>query len=658
MYKSDMSRRRPGSNFTANFKSHMKKLLFIIIVAAMCSLSAVAYTERNLIASRVGRDQLKEMLVPDRKWVTLPQYSDRAAWDSLLGPRKELYIKRGEKALAHDWPRVKATDYIEFERSGNRKIMENPLDANNTAVADLLMAELAEGKGRFVDQLINGVYAAAEMTSWALSAHIPAIKPGRSLQAHDTPVIDLVAGDMGTLYSWVHYFMQPEFDKVNPEISRRLRHELKTRVLDPYLAYDRWWWDGSRVYNGRMLNNWSPWCLSNMLMTAMLMEDDPDRYADIAWYTILGVDKFLNYIKGDGACEEGPSYWGHAAGKTLDYIDMLSLATGGAIDMSDEKLIRDMGEYIARSYVGEGWVVNFADASARGGGDPWLVYRFGHAVDSDLLKDFAAMFYDGGKAPHNGRDIFRTFRALDIDGELAARKADFIRPESTWYPETEFCYLSTPGGIFFASKGGFNDESHNHNDAGTFSVWADNYPIIIDAGVGTYTRQTFSSERYSIWTMQSGWHNLPVINGYEQPHGRKFKASDLKAGKNSFELNIAGAYPEEAGVKEWRRRYEVKGREVKVSDRFDLADATTPNVVNFLTWGTIDITTPGKVAIDANGHKAELTYDPSQFEVAVTDRELPDPRLSNVWGPKITRISLTDRKPSRRGSYRYSVKAL
>lgn len=635
----------------------MKKLL-LLIVAALCSMSASAYTERNLISSRTSRDQLKEILVKDQKWVDLPAYSDREGWDALLGDKKDFYIKRGEKALNHDWPRVKATDYLEYERSGNRRIMEDPQNANNTAVADLLMAELAEGKGRFIDQLINGVYTAAEMTSWALSAHIPAIKPGRSIQPYDKPVIDLVAGDMGNLYSWVYYFMKPEFDKVNPEISRRLRHEIETRVLNPFLDYDSWWWDGSRVYNGRMLNNWSPWCLSNVLLTAMLMEEDPDRYADIAWYTVLGTDKFLNYIKGDGACEEGPSYWGHAAGKTLDYIDMLSLATDGNIDMSDDKLIRDMGEYIARSYVGDGWVVNFADASAKGGGDPWLIYRYGKAVDSDLLKSFASMLYNDGRTPNNGRDIFRTFRSLSIDPELAAYDKPYERPASTWYPETEFCYLSTPQGLFFASKGGFNDESHNHNDAGTFSVWADNYPILIDAGVGTYTRQTFSSERYNIWTMQSGWHNLPVINGYEQPHGRNFKASDVKAGKNHFELNIAGAYPEEAGINEWKRSYDIKGREVKVTDRFDLKDTQAPNVVNFLTWGVVDASKPGKVAIDANGHKAELTYDPAQFEIMVEDQELPDTRLSSVWGPKISRISLTDKKPSRKGSYKYSVKAL
>lgn len=633
-----------------------KPLLFLI--ALLCFLSARAYTERNILASRASRADLSEMLVPGRKWVTLPAYTDRAGWDALLGNDKAEYIRRGEALLDYEWPRVKATDYLEYERSGNRKIMETPLDANNVAMADLLMAELAEGKGRFIDQLINGVYAAAEMTSWALSAHIPAYNDHRAIQPYDKPVIDLVSGDMGTLYAWVYYYMKPEFDKVNPEISRRLHHELKTRVLDPYLAYDGWWWDGSRKYSGRMLNNWSPWCLSNVLMTAMLTEDDPERYADIVYNTMLGTDKFLNYIKEDGACEEGPSYWGHAAGKTLDYVDMIRMATGGKVDIGSEPIIRNMGEYIARSYVGDGWVVNFADASAKGGGDPFLVYRFGKTVDSPLLKDFAHYLYKEGKVPNNGRDIFRTLSSLAVAPELRAYNGEFERPAYTWYPETEFCYISTPRGLFFASKGGFNDESHNHNDAGTFSVWADNYPLLIDAGVGTYTRQTFSNERYTIWTMQSGWHNLPKINGHDQRYGRKYKASDAKAGKNSFSVNIAGAYTQEAGVRDWTRSYNVKDRTVNITDRFAIDNPTTPNEIHFLSWGNIDASKPGKVTIDSNGHKAELTYNPSQFTASVEEKDLPDPRLNKVWGPTIYRISLKAKGTPAKGTYKYTFKAL
>ena len=73
--------------------------------------------------------------------------------------------------------------------------MEKPFGANNGAIADLLMAELAEGKGRFVDQLINGVFNACEMTSWALAAHIIVQPSHRALPAYDYPVIDLTSGD-------------------------------------------------------------------------------------------------------------------------------------------------------------------------------------------------------------------------------------------------------------------------------------------------------------------------------------------------------------------------------------------------------------------------------------------------------------------------------
>lgn len=635
----------------------MKKIL-LIFAAVACCFNAQAYTNRNLITSKATREEIKEMLVTDQQWVTLPAYSDRAGWDALLGDMKDFYIKRGERALRHNWPRVKATDYLEYERSGNRRVMEDPIGANNNAVADLLLAELAEGKGRFIDQLINGVYAAAEMTSWALSAHNVVQPSHRSIQAYDFPVLDLVSCDMGNLYSWVYYFMHQEFDKIDPEISRRLRHEIKTRVLDPYLTVDTWWWDGSRKYNeGRMLNNWTPWCLSNILLTSMLMEEDPERYAETAYLTMEGVDKFLNYIKGDGACEEGPSYWEHAAGKTLDYIDMLKMATGGKIDMSDSQLIRDMGEYIARSYVGDGWVVNFADASARGGADPYLAYRYGKAMDSDILRSFASLM-NNGKKPENGRDMFRTLQSLSIAGELNSESKEIPRQAVTWYPETEFCYLTTPEGIFFASKGGYNDESHNHNDVGSFSLWADNFPIIIDAGVGTYTRQTFSSERYNIWSMQSGWHNLPVINGVEQRNGRRFKASDAKASKGHFEVNIANAYPPEAKVREWKRNYDLKKRELKITDNFTLEEAIAPNVINFLTWGDIDISIPGKIIISVKGHEAQLSYDPAEFVATVTEQPLPDSRLSNVWGSKISRISLTAKKTTTKGSYKYSVKVL
>ena len=114
-------------------------------------------------------------------------------------------------------------------------------------------------------------------------------------------------------------------------------------------------------------------------------------------------------------------------------------------------------------------------------------------------------------------------------------------PDVTWYPETEFCYMKNKNGMFVAAKGGFNNESHNHNDVGTFSLYVNTIPVILDAGVGTYTKQTFGKDRYTIWTMQSNYHNLPMINGIPQKYGQEYKATNTICNekKRIFSTRIA-----------------------------------------------------------------------------------------------------------------------
>lgn len=629
-------------------------LLFGIIA------SANAYVERNLLQKAADISELKSVLLMDRRWVPYPDYTDRSDWDQFLGDYKTDYIRRGEKKLNYEWKVVKATDYIEFERSGNRRIMEDPFGSNNGAIADLLMAELAEGKGRFIDQLINGVFHSCEMTSWALSAHLGAQRSKRSLPDYKEHVIDLTAGDLGSLLSWVYYFFYEEFDKVNPVISERLRHELQERILDTYMNEDRFWWMAFNYKPGTLVNNWNPWCNFNVLQCFLLLENDKEKLAKAVHRTMVSVDKFINYTHADGACEEGPSYWGHAAGKMYDYLQLLSDGTGGKVSLFDQPIIKNMGEYIARSYVGNGWVVNFADASAKGGGDAPIIFRYGKAVGSDVMMQYAAYLNSLSKKKglSSGRDIFRTLQSILYAKEMEQAKPVYESPAYTWYPETEFCYMSNKSGLFFAAKGGYNNESHNHNDAGTFSLYLNSTPVFIDAGVGTYTRQTFSNERYTIWTMQSNYHNLPLINGVAQAYGAKYKATDVSFNpkNNTFSADIATAYPAEAGVKKWVRSYTLSKGVLKIKEVFALNELKDFNLINFLTWGNVDIATEGVVNIEVNGEKVSLQYDKNIFTPSIDTITLDDPRLSNVWGKEIYRLSLTAKKKALSGSYVFTIK--
>ena len=640
-------------------KNHSLLRMWTICCMLLFTTAMFAYTERNLLQNSVTKEQLKEALVMNGAWVPYPAYSDREGWNSLLNDEdRQTLINAGEKMLDYKWQVIRATDYLEYERSGERNIMQNPYEANRKAINVLMMAELAEGKGRFIDQLINGVFFSCEMTSWVLSAHLPRQSTKRSMPDWREQIIDLGSGNYGSMLAWVYYFFHDTFDKADPVISLRLRHELQERILDPYMENDREWWMAFYWKPGEIINNWNPWCNSNVLQCYLLLENDRDKLTDAVWRTMQSVDKFINFVKSDGACEEGTSYWGHAAGKMYDYLQILSDGTNGKVSLFNNPMIRRMGEYISRSYVGDGWVVNFADASAKGGGDAPLIYRYGRAVGSEEMMQFAAYLLKGKRPTIPlGNDAFRTLQCVLLNKELEQTKPAHNVPACTWYPETEFCYLTNNSGWFLATKGGFNNESHNHNDAGTFSLDINNSPILIDAGVGTYTRQTFSSERYSIWTMQSNYHNLPMINGVPQRFGQEYKATNVvcKEKQRFFSADISTAYPEEAAVNSWIRSYKLENKRLVITDKFSLKETKAANQVNFLVWGDIDISKAGEISIKVGDEHATLEY-PTNFKATLETIELPDTRLSNVWGKQIYRIVLIDTQKKLEGNYKFIIK--
>src|ERR1019366_1830240 len=68
-------------------------------------------------------------------------------------------------------------------------------------------------------------------------------------------------------------------------------------------------------------------------------------------------------------------------------------------------------------------------------------------------------------------------------------------------------------------KGGNNDEPHNHNDVGSFSVVAGNEMVVCDPGGEVYTKRTFGPHRYESKVLSSFGHAVPVIGGQLQRTG-------------------------------------------------------------------------------------------------------------------------------------------
>jgi hypothetical protein len=627
----------------------MKKTTIILAICLFWNMFPTQAEERNMLGSLCNEQEIDGLLLSGNSWITFPEYTDRTAWEGIPENIRLEMILQGEASLDFEWGVVKATDFLEFVRSGDRGIMQDPYNARRRAFQNLVLAELAEGRGRFLDQIINGIWALSEQTTWSASAHLSLQDAGPGLPDVEEPIIDLSVGEMASLFSWTHHFLKDEFDKVNPLISKRIKYEIQHKVLDVYDTREDFWWMG---FTGRMVNNWNVWVNHNMLTTILLMEEDPERKARNIYKTMRSVDKFIDYYEPDGGCDEGPSYWGHAGGALYEYLEMLHMSTGGKIDVFDQEMIKNIGRYIYRAQISYPYVINFADASAKSGSRPGVVYRYGKTIEDPVMQAYGAFL--AGKAswdktiPEGNLEatLMNLFRLSEIN-QAEAREpliSDFF------LPDLQVCggrdSEGSSDGFFFAAKGGHNAESHNHNDVGSFILYYNGQPAIIDVGVGTYTRQTFSSQRYEIWTMQSQYHNAPTINGTQQEPGKEYSAKNVafdKKGNNlRFQVDVAGAYPGEAMVQNWYRTFSFeRGRSLTVTEDFRLKEKKGITSVNFMTCLKPEKDSDGLLRLKGEDFSLVLKYNAKKTDVKIEEKQIEDARLNNYWGESVYRLVFT-----------------
>ena len=178
---------------------------------------------------------------------------------------------------------------------------------------------------------------------------------------------------------------------------------------------------------------------------------------------------------------------------------------------------------------------------------------------------------------------------------------------------------------------------------GNFILYYNGQPAIIDVGVGTYTRKTFSSQRYEIWTMQSQYHNAPTINGSQQKPGRDYSAKNVAFEKKGrqlrFQADIAGAYPEEAMVQNWYRTFSFeRGMALTITEDFRLNAKQGETSVNFMTCLIPEQGTDGLVRLKGQDFTLLLKYDTKRTELKIEEKHIEDARLNNYWGESVYRL--------------------
>ncbi|MFB3880094.1 MAG: heparinase II/III family protein [Armatimonadota bacterium] len=610
-----------------------------------------------MLAERYGK-KLGRLLVPASGYHPFPTAAERERWRALPAALRAAALRRGKALLGHQWPQLPATLYLDFARSGDRQRYERPYFARRQALGSLVLAECIEGKGRFLDDIANGSWAICEESSWCIPAH----NSGGALPDSADPIIDLFAAETGSLLAWSWYLLRDRLAELSPRLLDRIAREVKARILDPFLTRDDFWWMGQGA--ARRLNNWSPWCTSTCLAAFAVLELDSQRRRRAVAKSLDILDRFLEGYHADGGCDEGPSYWTVAGGALFDCLEMLYSMTHGRLDVYDEPLIREIGRYIYRAHISGDYFVNFADCPGKVHPPAGMVYRYGQRIGDEAMVSFGSYWYRRqGREALLGGSLLRLLPNLFYAEGIGRRgRAPMLR--DTWLDGTQVMaarqQAGSDRGLYLAAKGGHNAEVHNHNDVGQFIIYSDGEPVLIDPGVGVYTRETFSDRRYEIWTMQSAYHNLPTVNGVQQEAGERYRARRVRYRSDDaaaeLALDLRAAYPKESGIASWRRRARLdrEAGMVEIEDDFALARSTRDVELSLMTPCRPRAAGGSAVALKTESHSVRLEFDEA-LEVEVQPIRLDDARLRGVWGSRLYRLLLRPRRPVRQAVWRLRV---
>lgn len=599
---------------------------------------------------------LTQKMMPGSEFTTVypvlyPPYADRAAWAALPGAAR--WKAAGDAALqdADTLPRLPLSLWLRFTQNGDRTAWEHAYFARRRTLCALVMAEAVTGAGSYLPAIADLAWAICEESAWQLPAHNSYIRDTPQLPLPDVtrPIVDLFAAETGALIATVYGLLGAALDGYAPGFSVRLKGEVERRVLAPYRTAHFWW-----MGNGEEpMCNWTPWCTQNVLLAAAQCApaETLPVYVKQAAYS---VDCFLKDYGEDGCCSEGAQYYRHAALTMFNALDLLCrIAPGVFDDVWAEPKIRNMAEYIVNMHIAGPYYLNFADCSPLAGARGVREFLFGQRVASAPLMTLAARDWaDALQQPdpdrlHHPDDseginlYYHIQTALAEQKVLAfAQSAAPALPRDMWYHSVGIL-VCRRGAYALGAKAGNNADSHNHNDVGSVTLYKNGAPLLIDVGVETYSKKTFSPQRYEIWTMQSSWHNLPEFEPesaqYQQQPGLEFAARDVAVNDalDAITMDIAPAYGAVPGLGFYRRRVQLSANGLTLQEETDFSRTVALTLMSVekpaVEGGTVQFGTLAAAHIKGFAR------------IATEAVPITDPRLRQAWPDTLyrTRICFT-----------------
>ena len=562
---------------------------------------------------------------------------DRSPLQNLPENTGEEVVRIAEDLLSGGFPYLPLSLYRDYSRTGNRKNYETPYFHKRRLLSSLVVAEAVENRERFLPDIEEGIWSLLSEPAWTMPAHNTYIRDAEELDTPLTerPVLDLFQCETGEILALTVSLLE---DRLNPVLVRDVLHALEERIIIPYTT-DHFWWMGGM----EPLNNWTPWCTQNVLLTASVMTLEEKTRSRILREAVISLDQYIDSYPEDGCCDEGASYYHAAALALWGCLYVIRKWTGADLDpvFRDPK-VKAMAGYIENVHIKDDLYLNYADCSPNAGHLTAREYLFGKATGNTALMHHAALdALSDWKESDNDYNLFYKYIALSSYEEI--RKESETERKEERKPFTAFrnagLAVYREKDVIFSVKGGNNGESHNHNDCGSIILYKDGKPCLIDIGVGTYTKTTFSKDRYTLFPMRSTYHNVLNFPPLEQHDGAEFAARTILMEENRAFFDLTAAYEKGKGLRKYIRTVEFDRDSMKIEIREDF-DSDNPAVLTLMS-----VERPVREGRSIRWKTFNVDFT-TQTEISVEEIPITDQRLLSAWPERIYRTLVTIPCPS------------
>ncbi len=416
-------------------------------------------------------------------------------------------IDCGNKYLENDWGVLTASMYTNVHHSEYR----DGYIKRRVALSALSLAEHAVKKGRYIEEIINGIWCICEESTWSLpdgSANL------RDVQA---PRFDVNSARTASLLALSAHLFRKELPV---SVKKRVLYEVRNRVLNQFS-------DAKQL---------TPENCAHALITAMFAEPEEDKRRMFVDKTLAALDIFLNEYKNSSFRASSEQSLYRRSAFVFDILEILYNVTDQKFSVYSDENVKLAAESIYKAHIGN---EGFAEISAEPDGA--RVFLFGNRMDYRKLTDFGASEFlkIKEKTLPDSYNLFHKLYSVKYAAKIISYGDNFDEQESGYIDSMDIFVKKTK--YFSAAiKGGASA-------AGNFMVYLDNEPYCVDLEKS---------------------HNLPIVNGFTQFSNTKNAVCENT--DNGLIVDLSRTYPKDAGIVKWIRSVEAEEKYVIITDDYEL----------------------------------------------------------------------------------------